>query len=86
METLAELGLSHSLHWRDSRMAYFVDGALYPFLTPLELLRFAPLPLLDRVRAGVGGEARAADARGGPGAAQGHRLAAEACSASAPTA
>ena len=24
-------------------MAYFVDGTLYPFLTPLELLRFAPL-------------------------------------------
>ena len=34
-------------------MAYFVDGALYPFLTPLELLRFAPLPLHDRLRAGV---------------------------------
>ena len=26
-------------------MAYFVDGRLYPFLTPLELLRFAPLRL-----------------------------------------
>jgi protoporphyrinogen oxidase len=35
-------------------MAYFVDGTLYPFLTPLELLRFSPLGLIDRVRAGVG--------------------------------
>ena len=52
-ETLAELGLAHRLRWRDSRMAYFVDGALYPFLTPLELLRFAPLSPADRVRAGV---------------------------------
>ncbi len=52
-ETLAELGLSHRLHWRDSRMAYFVDGALYPFLTPVELLRFAPLHPADRVRAGI---------------------------------
>lgn len=52
-ETLAELGLAHKLRWRDSRMAYFVDGALYPFLTPLELLRFAPLTLADRVRAGL---------------------------------
>ena len=34
VETLDELGLSHKLHWRDSRMAYFVDGRLYPFLTP----------------------------------------------------
>jgi protoporphyrinogen oxidase len=53
VETLDELGLSAKLHWRDSRMAYFVDGALYPFLTPLELLRFAPLSLVDRVRAGL---------------------------------
>ena len=47
-DTLAELGLSHRLRWRDSRMAYFVDGGLYPFLTPLELLRFAPLLPVDR--------------------------------------
>src|SRR4029078_1258593 len=41
------------LHWRDSRMAYFVDGRLYPFLTPIELLNFRALPLHDRVRAGL---------------------------------
>jgi protoporphyrinogen oxidase len=51
--TLDELGLGHRLHWRDSRMAYFVDGALYPFLTPVELLRFRALPLRDRLRAGA---------------------------------
>ena len=53
VDTLAELGLSDRLHWRDSRMAYFVDGRLYPFLTPLELLRFSPLSLADRIRAGA---------------------------------
>jgi protoporphyrinogen oxidase len=53
IETLDELRLSAKLHWKDSRMAYFVDGALYPFLTPLELLRFMPLSLFDRLRAGV---------------------------------
>ena len=53
VDTLAELGLSDRLHWRDSRMAYFVDGRLYPFLTPVELLRFSPLSLADRVRAGA---------------------------------
>ena len=52
-DTLVELGLSDRLHWRDSRMAYFVDGALYPFLTPLELLQFAPLRPVDRLRAGI---------------------------------
>ena len=53
IDTLEELGLSHKLRWRDSRMAYFVDGTLYPFLTPVELLRFRALPLHDRVRAGA---------------------------------
>ena len=52
-DTLDELGLASRLRWRDSRMAYFVDGALYPFLTPVELLRFSPLTLADRVRAGI---------------------------------
>jgi protoporphyrinogen oxidase len=51
--TLRELGLSHRLCWRRSRMAHFVDGRLYPFLTPLDLLRFRPLALIDRVRAGL---------------------------------
>jgi len=51
--TLDELGLSHRLHWRDSRMAYYVDGRLYPFLTPVELMRFRPLRFHDRVRAGL---------------------------------
>jgi protoporphyrinogen oxidase len=53
VETLDGLGLGHKLRWVSSRMAYFVDGTLYPFLTPLELLRFSPLPLHDRVRAGL---------------------------------
>ena len=51
--TLDELGLADKLHWKSSRMAYFVDGRLYPFLTPIELLRFAPLSLPDRLRAGI---------------------------------
>ncbi len=53
IDTLHELGLAHKLHWRNSRMAYFVDGRLYPFLTPIDLLRFSPLSFLDRLRAGV---------------------------------
>jgi protoporphyrinogen oxidase len=53
LDTLAELGLSHKLRWRDSRMAYFVDGRLFPFLTPVDLLTFGALPLHDRVRAGA---------------------------------
>ena len=51
--TLDELGLSGRLHWKSSRMAYFVDGRIYPFLTPTELLAFKPLRFLDRLRAGL---------------------------------
>jgi protoporphyrinogen oxidase len=53
VDTLRELGLEGRLHWRASRMAYFVDGTLFPFLTPWELLRFRPLSLADRIRAGL---------------------------------
>lgn len=51
--TLGELALGHKLRWRDSRMAYFVDGVLYPFLTPIDLLRFRPLSPVDRLRTGL---------------------------------
>jgi protoporphyrinogen oxidase len=53
VDTLKELGLGARLHWRSSRMAYFVEGTLYPFLTPFELLAFYPLSLQDRLRAGL---------------------------------
>jgi len=33
----------------------FYDGRIYRFVTPLDLLRFSPLPLVDRVRLGLVG-------------------------------
>ncbi len=53
VDTVERLGLESRLRWRRSRMAYFVDGRLYPFLTPLDLVRFRPLTLADRIRAGL---------------------------------
>jgi len=53
VHTLDELGLAHKLRWRSSRMAYFVSGTLYPFISPWDLLRFRPLSVLDRLRAGL---------------------------------
>jgi protoporphyrinogen oxidase len=53
VDTVRMLGLESRLRWRRSRMAYFVDGTLYPFLTPLDLLRFRPLAVTDRIRAGL---------------------------------
>ena len=51
---LADLGLSASLVWRETGMGFMVDGVLYPFNTPLDLLRFGALNLFDRLRTGFG--------------------------------
>ena len=34
-------------------VAYFADGKQWPFVTPMDLLRFKPLPPLARVRLGA---------------------------------
>ena len=52
-ELIDELGLGHRLKWIDSNVGYFADGRLWRFTSPSDLLRFRPLPLVDRVRLGV---------------------------------
>lgn len=53
IQLIDELGLSPHLEWRDSKVGFFHGGKAYPFVTPWDLLRFSPLPLLDRVRLGL---------------------------------
>ncbi|MCU1588619.1 MAG: hypothetical protein JWN31_2112, partial [Frankiales bacterium] len=48
-----ELGLKDLVEWHDSKMAFFVDGQSRPFVTPLDLLRFTPLSLRERLRMGL---------------------------------
>jgi protoporphyrinogen oxidase len=48
-----DLGLGDRLIWRDSKVGFFQDGRIFDFVTPLDLLRFRPLPLMDRVRLGL---------------------------------
>ncbi len=50
-----ELGLGERLVWKDSKVGFFRDGRIWDFVTPLDLLRFKPLPLIDRVRLGLAG-------------------------------
>jgi protoporphyrinogen oxidase len=50
-----ELGLGERLVWKDSKVGFYHKGRLWPFVTPLDLLRFSPLPLIDRVRLGLAG-------------------------------
>ena len=50
-----ELGLGERLVWRDSKVGFYHGGKIWPFVTPLDLLRFGPLPLKDRIRLGLAG-------------------------------
>ena len=55
VDLIGELGLSDRLVWRESRLGIFYDGRIYPFVTPLDLLRFDPIGLSDRIRLGLMG-------------------------------
>ncbi len=48
-----ELGMPDAIEWHESSVAFFARGALHPFVTPMDLLRFSPLPPLARIRLGV---------------------------------
>ncbi|NLW94157.1 MAG: NAD(P)/FAD-dependent oxidoreductase [Chlamydiae bacterium] len=48
-----ELGLSKRLLWRPSSIGFFHRGAVHPFTTPWDLLRFSPLRFADRVWLGL---------------------------------
>ena len=50
---IEELGLGSELHWLESKVGFFYDGRIWDFATPLDLLRFTPLPLLQRIRLGL---------------------------------
>ncbi len=50
---IEELGLGPHLEWIESRVGTFYEGQIYDFVTPVDLLRFKPLPLLDRIRLGL---------------------------------
>ncbi len=52
---IEELGLGDRLVWHDSKVGFYRDGRIWPFVTPGDLLRFRPLPLIDRVRLGLAG-------------------------------
>jgi len=47
-----ELGLQDRLFWSDTSNAIYLNGRLHPFTTPLDVLRFSPCRLVDRLRLG----------------------------------
>jgi protoporphyrinogen oxidase len=51
VDLCAELGVE--VEWLKSSMGFLAHGALHPFTTPLDLLRFRPVPLWARLRMGL---------------------------------
>lgn len=52
-ELIKEFGLQEDLVWLESKMGFFVENEIYEFGTPISLLKFKPLSLIDKVRFGV---------------------------------
>lgn len=50
---IEELGLGPRLRWIEPKNGYFVRGRMYPFVTPMDLLRFTAVPFTSRVRLGL---------------------------------
>lgn len=49
-----ELGLTDRLEWYPSAVGVYTAGRIWPFTSPLDLLRFGPLPFVDRLATGIG--------------------------------
>ena len=53
VDLIHEIGLGHRMGWIDSKVGTLYDGKIYNFVTPLDLLKFTPLGLIDRLRLGL---------------------------------
>ena len=53
LDLISEIGLGHQLRMIASKVGTLYDGKIYDFVTPIDLLRFTPLSLIDRIRLGL---------------------------------
>jgi Protoporphyrinogen oxidase len=53
MKILKELSMENDIDWYASKMGFFSGNALYDFGTPVSLMKFKPLSLLDKIRFGT---------------------------------
>lgn len=50
---IRKLGLQKKLHWYKSSTGLYWQGKIWPFMTPMDLLRFKPLNLYEKMRMGM---------------------------------
>ncbi len=53
VDLIDELGLGDSMEWLESKVGLFHGGRIWDFATPMDLLRFSPLPFAQRIRLGL---------------------------------
>ncbi len=53
LELVEELGLKNRLSFNPSSVSTYYDGVLYPMMTPVDLIKFTPISLINRIRAGL---------------------------------
>lgn len=53
MWLIKELGLEDSLVFNESSMGVFKNGRIYPFNSPVDLLKFTPISFLDKIKFGL---------------------------------
>lgn len=53
VQLIHELGLGEKLAWLESKVGLFYGGRIWDFSTPMDLLRFKPLTLPQRIRLGI---------------------------------
>jgi protoporphyrinogen oxidase len=63
-ELIERLKMPHQIEWRRASTAVLDGGRVYPFDSPLDLLRFTPLPLTARIRLGLGSAVAMTQGRG----------------------
>ena len=52
-DLIHELGLGDKLRWLESKVGLYHSGRIWDFSTPMDLLRFKPLSLVQRIRLGI---------------------------------
>lgn len=53
IQLVNQLGLSHKLHWQQTRTSFYYNGRSYAFGTPFDLLTFSAIPWIQRIRFGL---------------------------------
>ncbi|MBL9179208.1 MAG: FAD-dependent oxidoreductase [Verrucomicrobiaceae bacterium] len=55
LRVLEALGIRDDVYWKPTTFAYAHQGRFFPLNTALDLLKFAPLRFIDRIRVGITG-------------------------------